>query len=270
MAFSFTPRSSSSISSGGGRAAAGWAAAGWAAAGWPAAGTAAGTAAGARVAVGAATGSVHAVAVRDVGSVQAVAVRDGCAGSVLPVAVGVACPCSSSFRDRKFSTMLLLDKISAAAESSAGSFDLRLDFRRARGEEPAACTPAPAFGGSAGSVLDSAVPVACPCSAGCSLTRAPSSSLIASCLGLGVLGLESAIGGATLATAPLLHERPNLPNRASRWGHTEPLPFGIMRLSDPPAGRRALTATGRDVGGKLRDEVKLATSGHDASRSQAF
>ena len=60
--------------------------------------------------------------------------------------------------------------------------------------------------------------------------------------------------GALIARA-----RPNLPNRASRWGHVRSHYHSeSCGYPDPPAGRRALTATDRDVGGKLRDEAKLA------------
>ena len=167
-------------------------------------------------------GRAREVAGTATGSVLAVAVRNGCAGSVLSVALGVACPCSDSCsrRDRKFSTIVLRDKISATAESLDRSFGFRFDFRRARGEEPGPCTPAPAFGGTASSVLATAAPVSCPCSGGCSLTRAPSSSLTVTCLGLGVLGLESAIGRPPSVARRPYWTRTNLGGGGGKWRGT--------------------------------------------------
>ena len=186
----------------------GWVAAETAAAGGAAA--AAGTAVASRVATGAATGSVL------VGDFDRAPLPDRCRSSAperLP-----ALPISSGLRPALGGVAIaLLEKILAIAGPSDRSVGFAFECRRARGEAPGRSTPA-----SAGSVLVTEVPVACPCSGDCSLDRAPSSSWDASCLGGDLLAFESAIGDVRAAGSALISRKlPNFDSNkraADRWG----------------------------------------------------
>ena len=93
-----------------------------------------------------------------------------------------------------------LEKILAIAGPSDRSVGFAFECKRARGEPPGRSTPA-----TAGSVLVTAVPVACPCSGGCRLRQ---------CLCGDIPALESAIGdvggGAGIGERSVVEVGPSL------------------------------------------------------------